>query len=340
MKRINLLLSLVATAAIMLSSCGGNASTPKASLKNEVDSVSYAYGVQLATQSGLAQFLEQSGVLVNTENVKYDYQMRIAAADSTDKPALEKEFKAKMDSLNKVNAPKLNGFIKGLKEAFGGSGDQDDAYVQGLSVGNQIANQMMPGFSEMLFADDANQKFNKTQVLSGLIASLKNQPTAIPSSEADQIIERKANAAQAKAEAKQAESLKEQYADNLTAGEEFLAENAKREEVTTLESGLQYEIITAGNGDIPTSSDRVKVHYHGTLIDGTVFDSSVDRGNPASFGVTQVIPGWIEALQLMPVGSKWKLYIPYDLAYGSRDQGTIKPFSTLVFDVELLDIEK
>ncbi|NCU33472.1 MAG: FKBP-type peptidyl-prolyl cis-trans isomerase, partial [Candidatus Moranbacteria bacterium] len=110
--------------------------------------------------------------------------------------------------------------------------------------------------------------------------------------------------------------------------------------VVTTASGLQYEILTAGNGAKPTASDRVKVHYHGTLIDGTVFDSSVDRGEPAVFGVNQVIKGWTEALKLMPVGSKYKLYIPQELAYGSQSMGNIKPFSALIFDVELMGIEK
>ena len=103
-------------------------------------------------------------------------------------------------------------------------------------------------------------------------------------------------------------------------------------------SGLQYEVITMGNGAKPVESDRVKVHYHGTLIDGTVFDSSVQRGTPAEFGVNQVIRGWVEGLQLMPVGSKFKFYIPQELAYGAQDQGQIKPFSMLIFEVELLEI--
>jgi FKBP-type peptidyl-prolyl cis-trans isomerase FklB len=107
-----------------------------------------------------------------------------------------------------------------------------------------------------------------------------------------------------------------------------------------LPDGLQYQVITEGTGEKPTISDRVKVHYHGTLTDGTVFDSSIERGEPAVFGVAQVIKGWTEALQLMPVGSKWILYIPYDLAYGGRDAGKIKPFSNLIFEIELLDIEK
>ena len=122
-------------------------------------------------------------------------------------------------------------------------------------------------------------------------------------------------------------------------GINFLRENGKREGVTTLASGLQYEVINDGTGPKPTIEDNVTTHYHGTLIDGTVFDSSVDRGEPASFPVGGVIKGWTEALQLMAVGSKWKLYVPYDLAYGERGAGPqIGPYSTLIFEVELISI--
>ena len=128
---------------------------------------------------------------------------------------------------------------------------------------------------------------------------------------------------------------------NKTQGKRFLEENSKRESVKQTPSGLQYEIIKEGNGQKPLASDRVKVHYHGTLIDGTVFDSSVRRGEPATFGVTQVIQGWVEALQMMSVGSKWKLFIPHKLAYGAQGAGDlIEPFSTLIFEVELLEIIK
>ena len=114
----------------------------------------------------------------------------------------------------------------------------------------------------------------------------------------------------------------------------------ERDEVVVLPSGLQYEIIKEGTGEKPTSTDQVKVHYEGALIDGTVFDSSIDRGESITFGVNQVIPGWTEALKLMPVGSKWKLYIPYELGYGAQGSGpVIKPFSTRIFDVELIGIE-
>lgn len=126
---------------------------------------------------------------------------------------------------------------------------------------------------------------------------------------------------------------------NLKAGEEFLAANKERANVVVLPSGLQYEIIKEGNGPKPKETDQVKCHYHGTLINGVVFDSSVERGQPATFGVNQVIPGWVEALQLMPVGSKWRLFIPSNLAYGERGAGqSIEPNSALIFEVEILDI--
>lgn len=136
------------------------------------------------------------------------------------------------------------------------------------------------------------------------------------------------------AQQKEGESAKQ-------AGIDFLVENAKKEGVTTTASGLQYEVMTEGTGAKPVATDKVKVHYHGTLLDGTVFDSSVDRGEPAEFGVTQVIPGWTEALQLMTVGSKYKVFIPSELGYGEKGAGqSIKPNSTLIFEVELLDIIK
>tara|TARA_B100000927_G_scaffold170238_1_gene137282 strand:+ start:210 stop:821 length:612 start_codon:yes stop_codon:yes gene_type:complete len=135
-----------------------------------------------------------------------------------------------------------------------------------------------------------------------------------------------------KQQAKASESVVEE-------GRKFLAENSKKENVVTLESGLQYEVIKNGEGAKPTLNDQVTTHYHGTLIDGTVFDSSVERGEPASFPVSGVIKGWTEALQLMNVGSKWRLFVPYDLAYGERGAGPkIGPFTTLIFEVELISI--
>ena len=129
------------------------------------------------------------------------------------------------------------------------------------------------------------------------------------------------------------------YEQNKASGEAFLVANVKKEGVTVLPSGLQYEVIAEGNGKKPSATDRVQCHYEGTLIDGTVFDSSIKRGEPAVFGVNQVIKGWVEALQLMQEGAKWRLYIPYDMAYGEHGAGEmIPPYSALVFDVELIKV--
>ncbi len=162
----------------------------------------------------------------------------------------------------------------------------------------------------------------------GLIDSFQGTMPKINPSEANEILENFINKAnQGKGE------------KNREAGRKFLAENKKNQDVVELPSGLQYKILTEGEGDIPTATDEVKCHYHGTLIDGTVFDSSVQRGQPAVFPVNGVIKGWIEALQLMATGSKWRLFIPSDLAYGKQGAGgAIEPDSTLIFDVELLEI--
>jgi len=158
---------------------------------------------------------------------------------------------------------------------------------------------------------------------------MKEEETTMSLEEASQHI-------QAYFSAKQNEMLQM----NKQEGELFLSENKEKENVVTLPSGLQYEILTEGDGAIPTAKDKVKCHYHGTLINGTVFDSSVERNQPAVFGVTQVIKGWVEALQLMPVGSKWRLFVPSDMAYGEQGAGNdIMPNATLIFEVELLGIE-
>ncbi len=166
------------------------------------------------------------------------------------------------------------------------------------------------------------------QIAKGLEDALEGNTLQIDLNDAQKIYQDYAT----KMKAKQNEALTQK-------GTEFLANNAQRKEVTVLPSGLQYEILKEGNGAVPTKDSKVTVHYVGTLIDGTEFDSSVRRGQPATFGVTQVIAGWTEALQLMPLGSKWKLCIPYNLGYGDRGAGqSIPPYATLVFEVELLSI--
>lgn len=167
------------------------------------------------------------------------------------------------------------------------------------------------------------------QVLAGMRAIFNGETPRISPEEANLHIERFIDAQKFK-----------KYELNKLAGEAFLTDNAKRPEVQTSASGLQYEVLQEGNGDKPSPTSQVTVHYHGTLIDGTVFDSSVQRNSPATFGVNQVIRGWTEALQLMPVGSKYRLSIPQDLAYGANPQpgGPIEPYTALLFDVELISI--
>lgn len=189
------------------------------------------------------------------------------------------------------------------------------SYALGLSLGNNLKNS---GIDQLDYA----------KLAKGIEDVLEQNSAEMSVQEAQAVINEFFQALQEKA----AETT-------IKAGKEFLAENGKRPGVVTLESGLQYEVVVAGNGAVPKSTDQVKVHYHGTLIDGTIFDSSVRRGEPATFGVTQVISGWVEALQLMPVGSKWKLFIPSNLAYGAQGAGQqIGPHTTLVFEVELIDI--
>lgn len=191
------------------------------------------------------------------------------------------------------------------------------SYALGLSIGNNFQNSGIKNLNVEDFVKGLTDVLNETQ-------------PAITYDEAKQVI----NEFFVKLQ-------KEKMEINKKAGEEFLNINRHRAGVVELPSGLQYQVLQKGNGAKPKATDKVKCHYHGTLINGTVFDSSVERGQPAVFGVNQVIPGWVEALQLMEVGSKWRLFIPSNLAYGEHGAGEmIEPNSTLIFDVELLDIVK
>ena len=189
------------------------------------------------------------------------------------------------------------------------------SYGLGMGIGQNLASM---GVNTLEFAD----------FVKGMQAVLAGEKTEITHAEAQQVVNEYFS--------KKAE---EAYAQTKAAGEAFLESNKKREGVVTLASGLQYEVINAGLGKKPAATDKVQCHYEGTLIDGTVFDSSIKRGQPAVFGVSQVIAGWVEALQLMPEGSKWRLYIPQELAYGSHGAGeSIPPYSALIFDVELIKV--
>ena len=224
-------------------------------------------------------------------------------------------------------------FIKGLNEGANKTSKKDIAYMAGLQIGQQISNQMMKGINQELFAGDSTKTISKDNFMAGFIAGTLEKG-GVMTMEAAQEYTRTAM------ETIKAKAMEEKYADNKAAGEKFLAENKTKEGVKTTESGLQYKVITEGKGEIPADTCKVKVNYKGTLIDGTEFDSSYKRNEPATFRANQVIKGWTEALTMMPVGSKWELYIPQELAYGSRESGQIKPFSTLILEVELVGIEK
>lgn len=189
------------------------------------------------------------------------------------------------------------------------------SYAIGLGIGQNLLGMGAKG----IVVDDFAQAIKDV---------LEGNQTAISHQEARDIVNKYFGELEAK-----------MNAANIEQRKAFLEENKKRPHVVTLPSGLQYEVITEGKGKKPQATDQVKCHYEGTLIDGTLFDSSIKRGQPAVFGVNQVIPGWVEALQLMPEGSKWKLYIPSELAYGAQGAGEmIPPHSTLVFEVELIEV--
>lgn len=291
MKKLNIFLVVAVIAASVLSSCNSN-STKMPSLKNQIDSLNYAFG--LANGNGIKQYY--------------------LAADS-----------ANADSLN----AKIESLLRGMDEGMKGEAtDNPELSELGTNIGNALKEQKTAGLM-----GDSSLTVDIKLIKQGLINGMKGSNIQMTAEEAQLYL----NTTMQKLQEKR---MQEQNGPNKAAGEVFLKENAKKAGVVTTASGLQYEVIKKGTGALPTDTSRVKVHYHGTLIDGTVFDSSVDRGEPAVFGVNQVIKGWTEALKLMPVGSKYKLYIPQELAYGGQDQGAIKPFSVLIFDVELLSIEK
>ena len=238
-----------------------------------------------------------------------------------------------------VDSTQMADFLRGFNEGATKIDDSDAAYMAGLQIGQMVSKNWVEYFNRQIFQGDSTQTISRENLLAGFVAGVA-KTGVMNKIQATEYMNTKMNDIQEKALAKK-------FADNKEAGEKFLAENKKKEGVITTPSGLQYKIITKGTGVIPADSNRVQVNYKGTLIDGTEFDSSYKRkdkngkSKPATFRANQVIKGWTEALTMMPVGSKWELSIPYDLAYGSRQSGPhIKPFSTLIFEVELVGIDK
>ena len=232
-----------------------------------------------------------------------------------------------------VDSANYADFVRGIQDGIHKSSKQEKAYIAGIQIGQQVGGDMFEQISLQVFGNDSTQTLSKDNFLAGFIAAVKNG-AVVSVEDARTYVETHTEAIKAKA-------LEAKYGENKAAGIKFLEENKTKEGVITTESGLQYKVIKAGKGEIPTKESSVKVNYKGTLIDGTEFDSSYKRNAPATFRADQVIKGWTEALTMMPVGSKWELYIPQELAYGARETGgQIKPFSTLIFEVELLEIEK
>ena len=231
-----------------------------------------------------------------------------------------------------VDSANYADFVRGIQDGIHKSSKQEKAYIAGIQIGQQVGGDMFEQISLQVFGNDSTQTLSKDNFLAGFIAAVKNG-AVVSVEDARTYVETHTEAIKAKA-------LEAKYGENKAAGIKFLEENKTKEGVITTESGLQYKVIKAGNGEIPTKESSVKVNYKGTLIDGTEFDSSYKRNEPTTFRANQVIKGWTEALTMMPVGSKWELYIPQELGYGARHAGQITPFSTLIFEVELLEIEK
>ena len=289
MKKLTFMAAM-AIAAATISSCGNG--TPKADLRSDVDSLSYAIG--MAQTQGLKDYL--------------------------------------VDRLG-VDTAYMGEFIRGLNEgANAGDNKKQAAFYAGIQIGQQISNQMVKGINHELFGEDSTKTISMKNFMAGFVSGTTGKQGLMTVMESQETAQRLMQAIKAR-------ELEKTYGDNKLEGEKFLAENAKKEGVKTLESGVQYKVIKEGTGKIPADTSMVKVHYEGRTIDGNVFDSSYKRNSPIDLRANQVIKGWTDALVHMPAGSVWEVYIPQELAYGEREQAQIKPFSMLIFKIELLEVK-
>ena len=230
-----------------------------------------------------------------------------------------------------VDTTYMADFIKGLNEgANSGDDKKKAAYYAGIQIGQQIANQWVSGMNRELFGDDSTKTISLKNLMAGFVSGIKSN--GLMTVDSAQIV------AQSMMQSIKAKALESTYGANKEAGEKFLAANKTKEGVKTLESGVQYKVIKEGNGPIPADTSLVKVHYEGKTVEGKVFDSSYERGEPINLRCNQTIKGWTDAMVHMPAGSVWEVYIPQDLAYGEREQGDIKPFSALIFKIELIEV--
>jgi len=289
MKKISVIAAVV-LAAIM-TSCGNG--TPKADLKTDLDTLSYAFG--MSQTQGLKEYL------VQREGVDTTY---------------------------------INEFVKGLNEgANAGDDKKKTAYYAGLRIGQMISQQWVKGINYEVFGEDSTQTISLKNLLAGFVAGAVGKGGLMSVDEATATRD-------AKMQSIKAEQMEKKYGENKKACQEFMEKIAKKDGIKSLGNGIYYEVVTEGTGDIPADTSRVKVNYEGKLINDTIFDSSYQRGEPTTFRCNQVIPGWTTALTHMPVGSTWMVYIPQEQAYAEREAGKIKPFSCLIFKIELVSIEK
>ena len=289
MKKLFFGAMMALAAAATMVSCGN--STPKADLKDEVDTLSYAMG--MAQTQGLKEYLS--------------------------------------DRLQ-IDTAYMDDFIKGLNDgANAGDDKKKAAYYAGIQIGQQISNQMVKGINHEVFGEDSTKTISLKNFMAGFVTGTTGKKGLMTIDQAGKLAQEKMVSIKAKA-------MEKQYGPNKVAGEKFLAANKKKAGVVTLPSGVQYKVIKEGNGPMPKDTSMVKVHYEGKTIDGKVFDSSYKRGEPVDLRANQVIKGWTDALVHMPAGSVWEVYIPQNLAYGEREQGQIKPFSVLIFKIELVSV--
>ena len=239
-----------------------------------------------------------------------------------------KQYLAQME----IDTTYMDAFIKGLNEgANAGDDKKKAAYYMGIQIGQQISNRMVKGINHELFGEDSTKTISLKNFMAGFIQGVKGKKGLMTVEQAGQVAQMKMMSIKAK-------NMEEQYGPLKKNGEAWMAANAKKPGVKTLPSGVQYKVIKEGAGQMPKDTSVVKVNYEGRLIDGTVFDSSYKNGQPVTLRANQVIKGWTEALVHMPAGSVWEVYIPQELAYGDREQGQIKPYSPLVFKIELISV--
>lgn len=232
-----------------------------------------------------------------------------------------------------VDTTYVEDFLKGFREGVKSGDDKGKAaFYAGIQIGQQVSQGMLQNINRMIFGEDSTQTVNENNVYAGFMAAVAGSDKVMSLDSANTYVQTHMDAIREAAREKA-------FADNKKAGEEYISNIAKKDGVKELSDGVYYEVLTEGNGDVAADTCRVKVHYEGKLIDGTVFDSNLE-GEPTTFRANQVIPGFKAALTSMPVGSKWIVYIPQEQAYGAQDMGNIKPFSALTFTIELLDIEK